>query len=376
MEWEVDALLQHPDPWHMDPEDLKNRKCYAIRQAFAHHYEHCPIYRSLCDRKKIVPEDIVSFEDLMKIPLITTRAFKEGLSLTSVPREQVVKVLHSSGTTGTRSLVPRDRITMGRFAESLKKAILHVQGESAYVAMMGPSPDELGDLAFSNWARTGCELAEDHEFFLKKLSFDPAYTVMKLNATPLRPVQIGGAPILIMALADYILTSGDRITTLTEESRITSGGGFKTLKGDIVTREQYNEKLMAAFGVTRDRIRDAYAMAELNGMISECPENLKHVPPWIHCSVRDPADPRAEVPLGAEGVPAFLDACAHSYPGFIVADDIVRMVVAEGERCRCGRIGPCLDSHVRRAEGAESRGCGRHIEELRHGSYPRNGEGR
>ncbi len=366
MEWEVDALLNHPDPWHMDPGEVMDRKLAAIRQALAHHYANCPVYKGFCDRKKIGPESINSSEDLVKIPLVTTRAFKEGLSLTSVPDSHIVKVLHSSGTTGTKSLVPRDRLTMDRFIASLKKAIIHVQGESAYVAMMGPSPDELGDLAFSNWARVGSELAQDHEFFLKNLSFDPAYAVKKINATPLRPVQIGGAPILIMALADYILKSGDRITTLTEESRITSGGGFKTLKGDVVTREQYDEKLMAAFGVSRDRIRDVYAMTEINGIISECPENLKHVPPWIHLTVRNPADLMEEVPIGTEGMPAFLDPCAHSYPGFLVADDIVRMVVAEGERCKCGRIGPCIDPVIRRAEGAESRGCGRHIEELRH----------
>ncbi len=369
MNWEVDAMLNHPDPWQMDPSEVRESKLAAVRQAFSHHYENCAMYRKFCERKNFDAACIRSFGDLASIPLVTTRAFKEGLTLTSVPQEQIEKVLHSSGTTGTRSIVPRDSITMDRFTLSLTKAILHVQGESAYIAMMGPSPDELGDLAFSNWARIGCGLAKDHEFFLKNLSFDPAYTVKKLNSVTLRPVQIGGAPILIMALADYILQSGDRITTLNEESRITSGGGFKTLKGDIVTREEYDRKLMSAFGVKKEQIRDAYAMAELNGMISECSENLKHVPPWIHLTVRDPADISRELPLGEEGVPAFLDPSTHSYPGFIVADDIVRMVVGDDERCSCGRIGPCLDPHVRRAEGAESRGCGRHIEELRHAAH-------
>ncbi len=368
MEWEVDVLLNNPDPWHMDAKEIRSRKFAAVKQAFVHHYNYCPIYSNYCNGRKFSPADLNEYDDMVGIPLFSTRAFKEGLSLTSVPHDQIVNMFHSSGTSGSQSRVPRDEITMERFKKSLKQAILKVQGESAYVALMGPSPDELGDLAFANWAKIACELVQEAEFFFKKLSFDPAYTVSKINATKLRPVQIGGAPVLIMALADYILKTGDRIRTLTKESRITSGGGFKTFKGEHISREKYDEKLTAAFGIPKGNIRDFYAMTEINGMMSECSENLKHIPPWLHVSVRNPARLEEEVSVGAEGMPGFLDPCAHSYPGFVIADDIVRIAVPEGEMCRCGRIGPCLDSKIRRAEGAESRGCGRHIDELRAGA--------
>jgi long-chain-fatty-acid---luciferin-component ligase len=368
MEWEVDLLLNEPDPWHMDSDEIRERKFAAIKQSFEHHYHNCEIYSNFCKGRKFSPADLKRYDDMVGIPLFSTRAFKEGLSLTSVPRDRIVNMFHSSGTSGTQSRVPRDELTMERFRKSLKQAILKVQGETAYVALMGPSPDELGDLAFANWARIGSELAQESEFFFKNLAFDPAYAVSKINATELRPVQIGGAPVLIMALADHILKTGDRIRTLTEESRITSGGGFKTFKGEQISREQYDEKLMAAFGIPKGNIRDFYAMTEINGMMSECAENLKHVPPWLHVSVRNPARLEEEVPFGEEGMPGFLDPCAHSYPGFVIADDIVRLAVPEGGICRCGRVGPCLDSKIRRAEGAESRGCGRHIDELRSGA--------
>lgn len=231
--------------------------------------------------------------------------------------------------------------------------------------MLGPSPEELGDLAIANFAAVGCELAKDHEYFLKDYDFEPEEIIEKVNATPYRPVQLGGAPMLVLDLADYILETGERITTLTADSRITSGGGFKSLGGDVITREEYDQKVIEAFGVEASNIRDAYSMTELNGMISECSENLKHVPPWFHLTVRRPEEPNVEVELGEEGIPGFLDPCAQSYPGFVLADDIVKVVVADGERCRCGRLGPCLDLSVRRAEGAEAKGCGRQIEQLR-----------
>jgi long-chain-fatty-acid---luciferin-component ligase len=365
MHWEIDRLLDHPDPWHLPVEEAAQRRFVAVTEALAHHHQHSPTYRRFCEVRDFRPEQVRRREDLVRIPLLSTRAFKEKLSLLSVPAEQIVKTHHSSGTSGTRSLVPRDQVTLDRFIRSLERCILHLQGDSGYLAMLGPSPEELGSLSFANWSAVGCRLSAAHDFFLRNMKFDPAEVVAKANATTQRPVQIGGAPVLVVALARYILASGQRITTLTADSRITTGGGFKTHKGETIVREEYDQLVTSAFGVPRHNIRDIYAMSEINGFLGECSEGNMHVPPWMHFSVRNPQRLEEEVALGEEGLPAFLDASAHSYPGFVVADDIVRMVIGENDRCACGRIGPCIDRHVRRAEGAEWRGCGRQVDELR-----------
>lgn len=365
MRWEIDDLLDHSDPFHAPAEELRARRLKAIREAFAHHHARNPLYRRLCDNRGVRPDALRAPADLLRVPLLSTRAFKEPLALLSVPEPEVVRVHVSSGTSGVQSKVPRDELTLERFSRSLRSAILHVQGRSGYIALLGPSPEELGDLAFANWAAVGCELAQDHEYMLRNYDFDPAAIVRKCNATPHRPVQIGGSPMLILELASHILETGDRITTLTAESRITSGGGFKALGGEAVARDDYNARVREAFGVSTRNIRDAYAMAELNAAVAECEHGCKHVPPWLQLTVRDPANPDREVGLEQEGLAGFLDPCAHSYPGFILADDIVRQVVRDDQLCACGRVGPCLHHQVRRAEGAEARGCGRHIEELR-----------
>jgi len=62
----------------------------------------------------------------------------------------------------------------------------------------------------------------------------------------------------------------------------------------------------------------------------------------------------APVEYGEWGRLAFLDALANSYPGFIITGDEVRM----HERCPvCDRPGPVLEPEVKRAKGAEIRGC-------------------
>jgi long-chain-fatty-acid---luciferin-component ligase len=362
----IDDFLAIENPWALDENEMKDFQFRSIREAFENHYANNKLYRGFCDRKGFTPENLKSYEDLIKIPVLSTRIFKEGFKLLSVDEGDVVQTHTSSGSSGSQSRVPRDRITLDRFTISMHKSILYTAGSYGYLAMLGPSPDELGDLSLANYAQVGCDMAEDYEFFLKDYDFDPEYIIEKCNATPHRPVRIGGGPMLILDLADWIMETGDKITSLTPDSMITSGGGFKDMMGVAMDRDEYDEKVSEAFGVPKRNIRDAYGMSELNAIMLECSEQVKHVPPWIHMSIRNPANLDEEVAPGEEGLPAFLDPLANSYPGFVIADDIVRSVVGHDEVCGCGLRGPGLFKVVRRAEGAEEKGCGRHVDELRH----------
>jgi long-chain-fatty-acid---luciferin-component ligase len=362
----IDDFLAIENPWALDEKEMKDFQFRSIREAFGNHYANNKLYRGFCDRKGFTPENLQSYEDLIRIPVLSTRIFKEGFKLLSVDESEVAQMHTSSGSSGSQSRVPRDRITLDRFTISMRKSIQYTAGTYGYLAMLGPSPDELGDLALANYAKVGCDIAEDHEFFLKDYDFDPEYIIEKCNATPHRPVRIGGGPMLILDLADWILETGDKITSLTPESMITSGGGFKDMMGVAMDRDEYDEKVSEAFGLPKSNIRDAYGMSELNAIMLECSEQVKHVPPWIHMSIRNPANLDEEVAPGEEGLPAFLDPLANSYPGFVIADDIVRAVVEHDEVCGCGLRGPGLFKVVRRAEGAEEKGCGRHVDELRH----------
>ena len=68
---------------------------------------------------------------------------------------------------------------------------------------------------------------------------------------------------------------------------------------------------------------------------------------WTHLD-------RAEL-RNAEGMLAFLDPFALSYPGFLIAGD--RATLDFGS-CGCGRSGAFVEGEIERAPGAEVRGCG------------------
>jgi hypothetical protein len=55
---------------------------------------------------------------------------------------------------------------------------------------------------------------------------------------------------------------------------------------------------------------------------------------------------------------AFLDALAHSYPGFVMTGDQVRLL----EHCRvCDRPGPVLDRVIKRMPSEDMRGCAEEV---------------
>ncbi len=364
--WTIDKFLHIENPWELEPEVQNALLVQSIKESAIFHYNNNTVYKRLCDKKKFHPESINSSSDFINIPVISTQAFKSGLDLLSVPSDDITIINKSSGTSGTPSLVPRDQITVNRFKQSIKQIIKNIQPiHQGFLAMMSPSFEEYKDLTMAYMSQVGCELADNYEFYMKNFTFNPEDVVKSLNKISDRPIWIGGGPMLIMSLANWILNTGQKIETLTELSGISSGGGFKNYTGETISRQKYNDIVSRAFGVNEKNIRDAYGMTELNAFAMECENHKKHLPPWIHVSIRNPADFNEELAPGQEGLPVFLDPLAHSYPGFIIADDVASMALTKDQKCTCGKHGPAFSINVRRATGAEEKGCGRQVDSLR-----------
>ena len=70
-------------------------------------YEKVPFYRQAFMEKGLTPADIRSLADLPKLPFTVKRDFRDNypLGLAAVPREQIVRLHASSGTTGKPTVV-------------------------------------------------------------------------------------------------------------------------------------------------------------------------------------------------------------------------------------------------------------------------------
>jgi phenylacetate-CoA ligase len=78
-----------------------------LKWSLAHAYEHVPHYRRKFDAARVTPADLATLTDLAKFPFTTKQDLRENypFGMFAVPREKVVRIHASSGTTGKPTVV-------------------------------------------------------------------------------------------------------------------------------------------------------------------------------------------------------------------------------------------------------------------------------
>ena len=78
-----------------------------LKWSLAHAYEHVPHYRRKFDAARVTPADLETLADLAKFPFTTKQDLRENypFGMFAVPREKVVRIHASSGTTGKPTVV-------------------------------------------------------------------------------------------------------------------------------------------------------------------------------------------------------------------------------------------------------------------------------
>ena len=329
----------------------QRRQAHAyVRDAFALHVERCPAYAAFVRSsggELRLPADY-PFE---AIPVIPATVFKRRPVL-SVPEHEIERWTLSSGTLGTQSRVPRDRLTLERLLGSVRTGLALIEEwyeDEVELVNLGPERAQAGLIWFP-YVMSLVELLYPTWHAVHDGRFDPAATVAHIAQALDRTPQVGivGPPPLLLDMIEsgVRLPGGDRITIVT-------AGGWKRASGRALPRAELEARACEAFGLTSNRqIRDAFNQAELNTVIMECTAHRKHVPCWVHATARDPRTLEI-LPRGQRGLLSYLDGSAQSYPAFIVSDDVG--VVDEG-LCECGREGVFLTLE-RRVEGRAQRGC-------------------
>jgi phenylacetate-CoA ligase len=97
------------------------RLCTTVRAA----YENVPHYRKAFEAKGVHPDDIRSLDDVAKLPLTSKADLRENypFGMFAVPREEVVRVHASSGTTGRPTVVGYTRRDIDTWADLMARSI-------------------------------------------------------------------------------------------------------------------------------------------------------------------------------------------------------------------------------------------------------------
>ncbi len=130
--------VRHPQPGELDPIELASRDEIAALQlqrlqwTVRHAYENVPHYRKKFDAKGVHPDDLKTLADIAKFPFTTKADLRENypFGMFAVPREKVVRVHASSGTTGKPTVVCYTKNDINNWADLAARSIRAAGGRA------------------------------------------------------------------------------------------------------------------------------------------------------------------------------------------------------------------------------------------------------
>ena len=102
-----------PDRSSLDPIEIASRdeieslQLKRLKWSLRHAYDHVPMYHARFEERGVHPDDLNSLSDLSRFPFTVKDDLRESypFGLFAVPRERIVRVHASSGTTGKPTVV-------------------------------------------------------------------------------------------------------------------------------------------------------------------------------------------------------------------------------------------------------------------------------
>jgi phenylacetate-CoA ligase len=105
--------VKHPAPGDLEPierasrDEIQALQLKRLKATLQHVYANVPHYRQAFDAKGVHPDDLKTLADIAKFPFTTKHDLRANypFGMFAVPRERVVRVHASSGTTGKPTVV-------------------------------------------------------------------------------------------------------------------------------------------------------------------------------------------------------------------------------------------------------------------------------
>lgn len=333
---------------------LKDELAYACKQSL-------PI-RNYVERW---PIDFQTSSRIADLPFLPVGVFKSNPPLALVERNEIVRTLASSATTGqVPSRVVLDSATAKRMTKGVMTIIRDFIGShrrpylivdtSATLAGTG----ELGARGAAVQALRSfatevvCCLNNDPN---GDLLLETEKLIQHANKWKDAEVLVYGFTYVIWNhLVKPLESKGLRLNL--PNVRILHSGGWKRLQQQAVAKETFGRGVSAVFGCSIDRVIDFYGMVENVGVVyPDCEQGNKHVPAFADVIIRDELT-LEPVATGGRGLVQVCSVLPTSFPGFLVlTEDIAELIHHDG--CPCGRRGTAF-RFVGRAPKAETRGCG------------------
>ena len=136
--------VNKPNPGDLDPIETASRDEIASLQlsrlqwTLKHVYDNVPHYKAAFDQKGVHPDDLKTLADLSKFPFTGKKDLRDNypFGLFAVPREEVVRVHASSGTTGKPTVVGYTRRDIDTWADLVARSIRAAGGRKGDIVQI------------------------------------------------------------------------------------------------------------------------------------------------------------------------------------------------------------------------------------------------
>lgn len=342
------------DPYELNKDEKDRLLTKELIGLTRLHKEKCDAYRSFLNTIQFNENEVESLAD---IPFFPVRMFKE-YDLLSIDRRDVFKTMTSSGTTGQSvSKIFVDKDTAMLQQKVMIKILSDYWGKKRLPILVIDTPAVIKDRKMFT-ARGAAILG------LQIMAKEMVYVLnddMSLNIEVLRrflvkylhqPFIIFGFTFLVWQHLYKEIKQMDETFDLSAAWLMT-GGGWKKLEVEAVSKEEFKTSLNRICGITH--FLDHYGMVEQTGCLyAECEYGHLHASIYSDVIIRNYKD-FSVCPNGVKGIIQVVSALPHSYPGHSLLTEDEGVVLGEDD-CPCARKGKYIKI-LGRMKNAELRGC-------------------
>ena len=134
--------VKHPAPGDLEPierasrDELQALQLQRLQHTLEHAYDHVAHYRQAFDARGVHPADCKTLADLAKFPFTAKADLRANypFGLFAVPRDQIVRIHASSGTTGKPTVVGYTARDIDTWANLMARSIHAAGGRAGDIA--------------------------------------------------------------------------------------------------------------------------------------------------------------------------------------------------------------------------------------------------
>lgn len=309
----------------MSRDELAELQLKRLRASVARTYQNVPFYRQSFAKKGVTPDDLRSLDDLRKLPFTIKHDLRDNypFGLFAVPREEVVRLHASSGTTGKPIVVGYTQNDIHTWSDLIARALVMAGGTKSDVVQVG------------------------YGYGLFTGGLGAHYGAERLGATVV-PASGGNTGRQLMLMQDFgttMLACTPSYALYLAEEGANRGIDFTKLplKAGVFGAEPWSERMRQQLEQKLDIIAlDIYGLSEVMGpgVAMECQaQQGMHI--FEDHFIAEVIDPETEEPL-SYGKPGELVITSLTKEAFPVIRYRTRdITVLNPEPCPCGR------THVR-----------------------------